>query len=138
MAAVALAARIALAVTLATAAVAKLVARDAVVVPVIEAVLAVALVVWPWSWRPAVLVIGLIAAFTVRVLLDLQRAVRPPCRCFGALSDRPVSGASVVRNGWLLALGIVALGARSGPSVAGVAVAAVVLAALTGAFLVRA
>jgi hypothetical protein len=83
---------------------------DAIVIgiPVLELVIGVLLVVDVGRPVTAVVAAVLLTGFTavlVRLLLDGQR---PPCACFGALSRRPIGWGSVVRNGVLLALAIVA------------------------------
>lgn len=58
----------------------------------------------------AMMAFALLAAMTT-VLLDVVRSGREAtCRCFGALSSRPISPLTVARNGVLLVLaGVVAL-----------------------------
>ena len=144
--ALALAARIVLAATLAYAAVVKL--RDraqvraqmvdlvgargggaaAVVVPIVELALALMLVVWWGSPVPGVLAAVVLAVFTVLVVRAQVRRV--PCPCFGgAASGRPAGPAAVVRNGVLIAEAVLATGDPHGASV----VATVLLAAGLGA-----
>jgi uncharacterized membrane protein YphA (DoxX/SURF4 family) len=62
----------------------------------------------PW---PALAAVGLLAAFTVALIRALGMDDPPVCACFGGLSRRPVGAGSVVRNGVLIALGLLALGA---------------------------
>jgi hypothetical protein len=80
---------------------------------------------------------GLLAAFTVVIILAMRRANRVPCRCFGA-SSTPVGAPHVVRNLVLLAAAGTGLLAPSGqlPSPAGIVVA-VTAAAVAALFVVR-
>jgi methylamine utilization protein MauE len=117
MTAVALAARVVLATALLVASVAKLRSRDIVGVAGVELLVVVWLTARPWSAHPALAAVVLFTVFTVVVVRDLLGGSRQPCRCFGEFSDRPVSTATLVRNGWLVALAIVAAGTRPGPSI---------------------
>jgi Methylamine utilisation protein MauE len=141
-AALALAARIVLALALASSAIAKLRSRDAVrrqvatlvsvraapvvapLLPAAELLVALALVSW-WSEVPGIVAVILLAVFTV--VLIRAEARRVPCLCFGASRlDTPVGPAGVVRNGVLGALAVLAIGAPSdahaGATLAAVAV----------------
>jgi methylamine dehydrogenase accessory protein MauD len=73
--------------------------------PVVEGMLAVA-VLLPWSapWAGCVALV-LLAVFTIVVARLLARKHRPACSCFGAASTTPVSGATITRNA---VLGVVA------------------------------
>jgi hypothetical protein len=51
---------------------------------------------------------GLLAAFTVLLVVRLAQGRRPPCACFGTRSARPIGPGSVVRNLVLIALALVA------------------------------
>jgi hypothetical protein len=86
----------------------------AVVLPVVELVVAALLLLVDARW-PALPAAALFAAFAVLVAVNLLRGRRPSCRCFGSLSDRPLSPWTLVRNGWLLALSSVAIAAPHGP-----------------------
>ena len=55
------------------------------------------------------LALGLLAAFTVGIVTNLLRGKRVDCHCFGAMSTKPLSWWSVVRNGVLMALAVVVL-----------------------------
>jgi hypothetical protein len=129
-ASVALAARVVLAAALAVSASAKLRSRAAVqrqvellvndrlapligrALPAAELAVAVGLVAW-WSAVPGVVALALLAAFTV-VLVRAQ-ARRVPCLCFGATRlETPVGAASVIRNGVLGGLAVLAIGGPSG------------------------
>ena len=132
-AAPALAARIVLAVVLASSAIAKLQSLGAVreqvatlvseraapliapLLPATELFVAVALVAW-WSGVPGIVAVVLLALFTV--VLVRAEARRVPCLCFGASKlDTPAGPAGVIRNGVLGALAVFAIGSPSGASV---------------------
>jgi len=137
-ASVALAARVVLAAVLLVSAVAKLRTRDATrkqmvavigedrrvaalvsVLPGVEIVVAVALVA-AWSPVPGLIALILFAIFTGILLRAQARHV--PCACFGAgATDAPVGPASIVRNGVLAALAVLAIGDPSGASAAATA-----------------
>jgi Methylamine utilisation protein MauE len=129
--ALALAARVVLAVALVVAAGAKFADRThvvaqmgdlvgaraapvaSVVVPAAETVIGVALVALPHRSLPAWCAIALLVAFTV-VLVQAQ-ARHVPCPCFGGgTSARAVGPAAIVRNGVLLALAVLATGSIDG------------------------
>jgi len=90
----------------------------AAVLPVIE--LAVALLLVPASTARPAAAVGAVAlvAFTGLVVLNLARGRRPDCHCFGALSTKPISGWSVVRNVGLLAVAVVVAVSDGGRSLA--------------------
>jgi hypothetical protein len=133
MSAVALAARIVLALALAGAALAKLRDREHVVaqmaallgarlgtiaaagVPIAELAIAIALVARPGSGLPGLAAVVLLLAFTV-VLVRAQ-AQHVPCPCFGGgATAAPAGPRAVLRNGVLLALAVLATGNVSGAS----------------------
>ena len=55
------------------------------------------------------LALGLLAAFTVGIVTNLLRGKRVDCHCFGAMSTKPLSWWSVVRNSVMMALALVVL-----------------------------
>ncbi len=55
------------------------------------------------------LALGLLAAFTVGIVTNLLRGKRVDCHCFGAMSTKPLSWWSVVRNSVMMALAVVVL-----------------------------
>ena len=145
--ALALAARIVLAAALAFAAIVKLrnlanvrvqmaelfgtraATAAAVAVPVVELVLAVALVAW-WSPVPGIAAAIVLLAFTVVVVRAQIRHV--PCPCFGgAASARPAGPTAVVRNGVLIAEAVLATGDPHGASLGATALWVLVLGAVT-------
>lgn len=156
-ASIALAARIVVAAAFAVAAIQKLrvhsrlttqlagfgvpasfVAPTAVVLPVAELATAAALVVFAGSSVPAFVAVGLLALFTGAVVANLAQGRHPPCPCFGASSAAPLSARTVVRNGWLLALAVLATGSITGGDAWGVAAWTAILGAVTVALSMRA
>ncbi len=139
-----LVARVLLAAVLGTAAVAKLVDLAgsrralagfgvpgalvrplAVLLPLLEVVIAAALLpASTWRWG-AVASCVLLVGFNAAIVANLVRGRAPECHCFGRLHSAPVSWWTVVRNG-LLAL--VAAGLAWGSAPAGLLVAIVVAA----------
>ena len=103
------------------------------VLPPVEAGLAVLLVTvrdQPW---PAFLAIGVLALFTGAVVANLVGGRPAPCPCFGppGAGARPVSAATVARNGYLVALAVLGTGATSGASAPATAAGAAVLVTIT-------
>ncbi len=152
-AALALAARIVLAVVLASSAIAKLRSLPAVreqvatlvskraapllalLLPAAELLVAVGLVVW-WNAVPGIVAVVLLALFTV--VLVRAEAKRVPCLCFGASKlDTPVGPAGIIRNGVLGALGVFAVGSPAGAP-AGATIIATVVFGVIAALAVRA
>ena len=104
-------------------------AAIAVGLPIAELAVAVALVAVPGSSLPAAAAIALLVAFTVFLLASVGRGV--PCPCFGAVRTAHVASApaAIVRNGALLAVGVLATGPVDGARTAGTIAAAVIVAA---------
>ena len=101
--------------------------------PPVEAGLAVLLVTvrsHPW---PAFLAIGVLAVFTAAVVANLAGGDPAPCPCFGPPGDRarPVSAATVARNGYLVGLAVLGTGSTAGASAAGTVAAAAVTVTAT-------
>jgi hypothetical protein len=139
--ALALACRIVLAGVLAVAAVAKIAdrralpgllralglaepwdARLATGLPIVELAVAVALVGALHSPVPAIAAVGLLGAFTVFLVAGARRGV--PCPCFGAVrtANGGTAAGAVLRNGVLIALGVVATGSAHGARAGGTVV----------------
>jgi hypothetical protein len=114
-----------------------MVAPTAIALPVAELTTAAALVVFAGSSVPAFVAIGLLALFTGAVFANLAQGRRPPCPCFGASSASPVSARTIVRNGWLLALAVLASGSITGAEAWGVVLWCVVLAGVTAVLVGR-
>jgi len=109
-----------------------LVGASVAVLPALELATAAALIAVPYSSAPPFVAVGLLAVFTGAVIGNLSRGRRPPCPCFGAgTSDVPISARTVVRNGWLLALAVVATGSIDGAEPLAVVVLTGVLGAAT-------
>ncbi|MEW6474922.1 MAG: MauE/DoxX family redox-associated membrane protein [Actinomycetota bacterium] len=107
--------------------------------PVVEAGLAILLVAvrdQPW---PAFLATGVLAVFTGAVVASLLSGAAKPCPCFGppGADARPVSAATVARNGCLVALAVIGSGSTDGASATAAIGSAVVTVPLTLAALRR-
>ncbi len=121
-------ARVALGLIFATAGVGKLADRPGVVaaakrlgvppalavpvarlLPVAELGVA-ATMLWPPAIVPgAAAGLFLLVLFTGLVVLNLRRGQRPPCHCFGRLSDTPIGPGTVLRNTALMGVAVVVL-----------------------------
>lgn len=74
------------------------------VVPVAELVLGALLLVDLGGRVPALLALGLLAAFTFVLAVRVRAGDQAPCGCFGSTSAGPVTWATVARNVVLVAL----------------------------------
>jgi hypothetical protein len=147
---VALVARITLAVTFGLSAATKLTDRPAFAralrefglprsdalswaLPLIEGGLALALELVRGAAWPAFLAVAVLAVFTGAVVANLIGDRPAPCPCFGppTAGARPVSAATVARNGYLVALAVLGTGSTGGASVGPVIVAAAVVVPVT-------
>lgn len=91
----------------------------AAVLPVVELVLAVALLSW-WSPVPGLVALVLLACFTA--VLGRAAYVRVPCPCFGGAASTPPGLRDVVRNALLAVAALAALGSPAGADVLGTGV----------------
>lgn len=99
--------------------------------PVVEVLVAVGLVAWPSSIVPVCVALGLLVLFSIIVATTLSRGVEVACACFGGASAEPISARTIVRNAWLIALGIVGTGSVAGASGLAVVAFTAILGALT-------
>jgi uncharacterized membrane protein YphA (DoxX/SURF4 family) len=83
----------------------------AVVLPIVEIAIAVALVPVATAWWAGVAALVLLVAFTAALTVGLLRGVEADCHCFGAVSSRPVGPATIARNLVLVALAVVLVAA---------------------------
>jgi len=91
----------------------------ALLVPILELVIAIGLLPAASAWVAAAAALALLLVFTTAIVVNLMRGRRPDCHCFGQLSSTPVSWRTVLRNGVLMggAAVLVAVGpAHGGPS----------------------
>lgn len=147
---VALVARITLAATFGLSAATKLVDRSAFAralrefglprsdalswaLPLVEGGLALVLVLVQGAAWPAFLAIAVLALFTGAVVANLIGDRPAPCPCFGppTAGARPVSAATVARNGYLVALAVLGTGSTDGASVGTAVVTAAVAVPVT-------
>jgi hypothetical protein len=107
--------------------------------PPVEAGLALLLVTVRGDPWPAVLAIAVLAVFTAAVVANLVGGRAAPCPCFGppGAGARPVSAATVARNGCLVGLAVVGTGSTAGASAGATAVVAAVTVTATLAALRR-
>jgi hypothetical protein len=98
--------------------------------PLVEGGLGLVLVLVPGAAWPAFLAIAVLGIFTGAVVVNLLSERSAPCPCFGPPRSgaRPVSAATVARNGYLVALAVLGTGSAVGASV-GAALAAAAVAA---------
>lgn len=78
-----------------------------VALPLVELLLAAALVFVAGSW-PVLLAVVFLAFATLVLIRAVARGVRTPCRCFGSFSNRPVSPVTLIRNAVMLVIAGVA------------------------------
>ncbi|HLF41414.1 MAG TPA: MauE/DoxX family redox-associated membrane protein, partial [Acidimicrobiia bacterium] len=78
------------------------------------------------SW-PSFLAVAFLVLLTGAVIANLAAGRAVPCPCFDPRSRRPVSAATVARNGVLIALGILGTGSTAGADL----LATLVLSAVT-------
>jgi uncharacterized membrane protein YphA (DoxX/SURF4 family) len=83
----------------------------AVVLPIVEIAIAVALVPVATAWWAGVAALVLLVAFTAALTVGLLRGVEADCHCFGAVSSRPIGPATIARNLVLVALAVVLVAA---------------------------
>jgi hypothetical protein len=107
------------------------------VLPALEAALAVALLAFADRPEPAHAALVMVAVFTWFVARRLMQGRAVPCPCFGGHGDRPVSVLTLVRNGLLLALCVVAGLPSEGAAMASALLAAAVTVPLVAVALRR-
>jgi hypothetical protein len=107
--------------------------------PPVEAGLAVLLVTVRGQAWPASLAIAVLALFTGAVVANLVGGHPAPCPCFGppGAGARPVSAATVARNGYLVGLAVLGTGSTAGASATATAAGAAVTVTATLAALRR-
>ncbi|NNE94706.1 MAG: DoxX family membrane protein [Acidimicrobiales bacterium] len=98
------------------------------IVPVLELAVGALLIASP-GWG-GVAAFGMLASFTVVLVVTIRSGRLVPCRCFGGTSDDPVTWGQVARNGWLLCHAVIAsLGSTlQRPSLVEIVVAAATIA----------
>lgn len=95
-----------------------LVATTAVLLPLVELAVAVALLPVGSASRGAMSALALLGVFATVIGANLLLGRRPPCRCFGSADARPIGWPTLMRNGVLLALAGFVFLAGPGPSIA--------------------
>lgn len=79
------------------------------IVPWVEIAIGASLVVQLFAPIPALAAMSLLVVFTALIARRLAAGEHPVCACFGAWSASPIGAGHLVRNGALLALGVLAL-----------------------------
>jgi hypothetical protein len=112
-------------------------ARLAIALPVAELAVAVGLVVFSNSSVPALLAILLLGCFTLFLLESVRRAI--PCPCFGAVrtASAPTAAGAILRNGFLIALAVIATGSADGAQAGATALVVVIGAAVAAVVVTR-
>jgi uncharacterized membrane protein YphA (DoxX/SURF4 family) len=92
------------------------------VVPWAELVIGALLVSGAGGRIPVFVALALLGAFTGVMAARLSAGEHSPCGCFGTAAPAPLGRDALVRNGILLAAGLLALGGRGGSPTIGVVV----------------
>src|SRR5262249_11106198 len=79
-------------------------ASGALLLPLAELAVAVALVPVATAWWGAVGALALLLLFIVAVTATLARGRRPDCNCFGQLASAPIGAGTILRNAALAAV----------------------------------
>jgi peroxiredoxin len=88
----------------------------AVVLPMVEAAVAVALVPGSFAVVGAAAALALLTTFSVASGIALRQGRRPDCHCFGQLHNAPIGAGTFIRNAALAAAAIVVVRAGGGES----------------------
>jgi len=95
----------------------KLALPGGVVLPFVELVTAALLVFEPTAQLGALLALLLLLGFMAGIANALRQGIAPDCNCFGQLHSAPAGPETLIRNGVLAALALVALVAGPGPAI---------------------
>ena len=95
------------------------------VVPWVELVLGALLVAGAGGRIPVFVALALLGAFTGVMAQRLASGEHSPCGCFGNAVAAPLGVDAIIRNGVLLAAGLIALGGHGGSPAVGVAIGVV-------------
>lgn len=87
----------------------KLAAPFGLVLPVVELIVAVALIPTPSSWWAALGALLLLLLFIAGIGANLAKGRKPVCHCFGQLDSGPIGWQTLVRNGVLAAIACLVL-----------------------------
>ena len=83
----------------------------AVLLPLAELAVAIALVVPVTAVAAATAAVALLAFFSAGIAANLARGRRPDCHCFGQVQPGPIGARTLARNGILAALALVIVAA---------------------------
>lgn len=90
--------------------------RGALVLPLVELIVAVTLIPSATAWFGAIGALALLLIFSTAIVFNLRRGRRPDCRCFGQLHSTPIGRTSLLRNTGLTTLAsLVVILDRYGP-----------------------
>jgi thiol-disulfide isomerase/thioredoxin/uncharacterized membrane protein YphA (DoxX/SURF4 family) len=93
-----------------------LAAPSAIVLPVIEVAIAIALISTRFAWLGAIAATALLLVFAAAMATSLARGKTPDCHCFGQIHSAPVSGSTLTRTLLLTAVaGLIVSQARTNP-----------------------
>lgn len=81
----------------------------AVLLPLVEALIAAALLVRPAARGGAIGALVLLGCFVAAITWAMARGEAPDCHCFGQLHSEPAGPSTLVRNGLLAALAVLVL-----------------------------
>ncbi len=73
-------------------------APGGLLLPLVELVVAVALLPLASAWWGAVAALALLLLFSIAIAYNLARGRKPDCHCFGQLSSRPIGWPTLLRN----------------------------------------
>jgi peroxiredoxin len=90
---------------------------SAVLLPLAELAVAVALVFRPTAQWGALGALLLLVLFIAGIANALRQGLAPDCNCFGQIHSAPAGRSTLIRNGVLSAVAIVAFAAGPGPAV---------------------
>ena len=102
-----------------------------VAIPLVELVLAAALISGSELALAGYLTGALLVAFTLAIVINIRRHRTIPCNCGGIAGNRPIGWGSVARNGLLLVLLVPAAAAGGRTAAPGSISASVLVAVLT-------
>jgi thiol-disulfide isomerase/thioredoxin len=69
-----------------------------VILPLLEFVVAVALLPVPSAWFGAIGALALLLLFSIAIALNLALGRRPDCNCFGQFQSKPIDWSTLLRN----------------------------------------
>jgi thiol-disulfide isomerase/thioredoxin len=84
--------------------------------PIVEIVIAVALIPLEFAWLGSIAAFIVLSIFASGIVFNLVRGRAPDCHCFGQLHSRPVGSSTLIRNVILMALaGLIIVQGKGNP-----------------------